>query len=286
MAKATNEYSNGTPHDDSGDPMDTSEMASYATPQANTPLAVPVPDATKAAGKKRKRASTKPARESIIEAETSDLDAIDDEWELENQDPPLPLVDPNFEPDPGDGDLWRPSVVTLVPGLKAQMKQAVKKSFASSTAASRAHQATAAADIDDSSASGSDFSGGGGTAKKAAQKKKGGPGKGKGAASKSTAPVTNGDKGAGGATSSRDTGDKDVQSSDRPTRKRTKTGCLTCRGRKLKCDEMRPTCTQCKRSRPPRECSFPDDEGEFFVVVFHTNSTYLCNSCYYQSESY
>lgn len=33
------------------------------------------------------------------------------------------------------------------------------------------------------------------------------------------------------------------------TRRRTKTGCLTCRMRRVKCDEARPTCRNCEKSR-------------------------------------
>lgn len=36
----------------------------------------------------------------------------------------------------------------------------------------------------------------------------------------------------------------------------------TCRARKLKCDEERPKCSQCARSRPPRECSYPDESED------------------------
>jgi hypothetical protein len=43
---------------------------------------------------------------------------------------------------------------------------------------------------------------------------------------------------------------------------RTKTGCWTCRGRKLKCDEVRPVCGACKRSREKRDCLFPGDDAE------------------------
>ena len=46
--------------------------------------------------------------------------------------------------------------------------------------------------------------------------------------------------------------------SNKPPRKRTKTGCLTCRQRRIKCDEGKPTCYNCLKSnklcqgyRPP-----------------------------------
>lgn len=45
------------------------------------------------------------------------------------------------------------------------------------------------------------------------------------------------------------------------TRKRTKTGCLTCRRRRIKCGEERPTCKNCTKSK--REC-----EGYIPRVVF------------------
>jgi hypothetical protein len=44
-------------------------------------------------------------------------------------------------------------------------------------------------------------------------------------------------------------------------RKRTKTGCLTCRKRRLKCGEERPTCTNCVKSK--RQC-----EGYYQRIVY------------------
>ena len=38
--------------------------------------------------------------------------------------------------------------------------------------------------------------------------------------------------------------------------KRSKLGCLTCRSRRIKCDELKPICTHCKKSK--RECIYPD----------------------------
>jgi hypothetical protein len=35
-----------------------------------------------------------------------------------------------------------------------------------------------------------------------------------------------------------------------------------CRTRKLKCDEGRPVCGACARSREKRECEFPGDDPE------------------------
>lgn len=50
----------------------------------------------------------------------------------------------------------------------------------------------------------------------------------------------------------------------RPVRKRTKTGCLTCRKRRIKCTEERPICNNCIKSK--REC-----EGYSQPVVFKTS---------------
>lgn len=44
----------------------------------------------------------------------------------------------------------------------------------------------------------------------------------------------------------------DTTVDDRP--KRTRTGCLTCRERHLKCDETKPTCNNCLKSQ--RECNW------------------------------
>lgn len=197
--------------------METTESGQNGTPIYLPPAPVAATDGAHVKGKKRKRVA-KPPRESIVEPESSEQD--DPDWDMDG--PPLPLLSPNYEPDPGDGDFHRPSVVTRVPGLKAQMKKAVRKSFNQ-----------AASDV--SASSGSDFEG-----KK--PKKKGQKGKvAKKAENKSS-----------GA---------EVDSDGRPARKhaRTKTGCWVCRNRKLKCDEARPQCTQCVRSRPPRDCTYPED---------------------------
>lgn len=219
--------------------MDTSEMVSYATPTAAA-TSVPPTIAAATKGKKRKRAA-KPA----VEIESSELD-MDDEWELNNQAPVPPLLSPSWEPDPGDGDLYRPSVVTRVPGLKVQMKQAVKQSFKQSY--------RAPSPKGESSASESDYQG------KKINKKKASASKPKQskvasvptavAAVPAPAPIVSANASA------------NVDSDSRPTRKRTKTGCWTCRSRKLKCDENRPQCSQCARSRPPRECQYPHDDGD------------------------
>ncbi|KAI1461483.1 hypothetical protein F4805DRAFT_284469 [Annulohypoxylon moriforme] len=56
--------------------------------------------------------------------------------------------------------------------------------------------------------------------------------------------------------------DDDNSAAKKPiVRKRTKTGCLTCRKRRIKCDEGRPTCNNCLKSK--RQC-----EGYSQRVVF------------------
>jgi hypothetical protein len=107
--------------------MDTTEPISYQAPgtlphnpfggAGTPPLKV----------KKRKRAA-KPSRESMMEVDSSEVYAEDD-YDMDEQAPPLPLVDPNFEPDPGDADFYRPSVVTIIPGQKAPKKQAARPSY-------------------------------------------------------------------------------------------------------------------------------------------------------------
>lgn len=213
-------YRNGLAHEDSGDPMETTEPLQDNMPVYLPPAPAAPTNVAPVKGKKRKRVA-KPPRESIIEPESSEQE--DPDWEMDG--PPLPLLSPTFIPDPGDGDFHRPSVVTRVPGLKAQVKKAVRKSF------------NAAADSDISASSGSDFEG-----KK--PKKKGQKGK---AAKKAAAE----NKSSG----------PEVDSDGRPARKhaRTKTGCWICRNRKLNCDEIRPQCTQCARSRPPRNRTYPQE---------------------------
>lgn len=50
----------------------------------------------------------------------------------------------------------------------------------------------------------------------------------------------------------RDTSAAEAALHARLTRKRTKTGCLTCRRRRIKCDEIKPICGNCHKSR--RQC--------------------------------
>jgi len=198
--------------------METTETGQYGTPSSLPPAPAISTGSAPVKGKKRKRIA-KPPRESLVEPESSDPD--EEDWDMDNQLPPLPLLSPSWEPDPGDADFFRPSVVTRVPGLKAQMKQAVRQSYRAASADSVG------------ASSGSAYEG----------KKP----KKKGQKSKAKASANNKSSGA------------EVDSDGRPARKRTKTGCWTCRNRKLKCDENRPQCSQCARSRPPRECSYPED---------------------------
>ncbi|KAI5275169.1 hypothetical protein E4T47_01953 [Aureobasidium subglaciale] len=67
----------------------------------------------------------------------------------------------------------------------------------------------------------------------------------------------------GGASEGREPGSAQAGSSEaaRSARKRTKTGCLTCRKRRIKCDEGKPVCKNCMKSK--RQC-----EGYNQRVVF------------------
>lgn len=70
----------------------------------------------------------------------------------------------------------------------------------------------------------------------------------------------------GGASGSSDAasaqaGSSEVHDKARSARKRTKTGCLTCRKRRIKCDEGKPICKNCQKSK--RQC-----EGYNQRVVF------------------
>ncbi|KAM0249385.1 hypothetical protein ACHAQJ_009060 [Trichoderma viride] len=77
------------------------------------------------------------------------------------------------------------------------------------------------------------------------------------AAAKATLPEPH------GSSSQQNDGEKDDSNRKKTgtTRKRTKTGCLTCRRRRIKCDEGRPICHNCIKSR--REC-----EGYSQRVIF------------------
>ncbi|KAK6966402.1 hypothetical protein R3P38DRAFT_3155035 [Favolaschia claudopus] len=47
----------------------------------------------------------------------------------------------------------------------------------------------------------------------------------------------------------------DNSQSKRPTYTRSRTGCLTCRVKKIKCDEVKPNCTRCAHGQ--RDCAWP-----------------------------
>lgn len=135
--------------------MEITEKLPTNMPVYMPPAPVATTEADPVKPKKRKRAAKLP-RESIIEPESTEQE--DPDWDMDG--PPLPLLSPNYEPDPGDGDFHRPSVVTRVPGLKAQMKKAIRKSF------------NPQANSDVSASSGSDFEGKSKKPKKKAQKGK------------------------------------------------------------------------------------------------------------------
>ncbi|KAE9967385.1 hypothetical protein BLS_006416 [Venturia inaequalis] len=147
--------SNALTHEESGEPVETTEPLQNNMSMQMPSAPVATAEAAPVKPKKRKRASKLP-RESIIEPESSEQE--DPDWDMDG--PPLPLLSPNYEPDPGDGDFHRPSVVTRVPGLKAQMKKAVRKSF------------NPQANSDISASSGSDFEGKSKKPKKKGQKGK------------------------------------------------------------------------------------------------------------------
>lgn len=46
---------------------------------------------------------------------------------------------------------------------------------------------------------------------------------------------------------------------ERPIKRRTKEGCLTCRKRRIKCDELRPGCRNCHKSK--RDCEYAQIDG-------------------------
>ncbi|TAQ84082.1 hypothetical protein B7494_g7590 [Chlorociboria aeruginascens] len=49
---------------------------------------------------------------------------------------------------------------------------------------------------------------------------------------------------------------KSTQSSEHIKHRRTRSGCFTCRGRRVKCDEARPVCDRCKKGS--RDCVYPE----------------------------
>lgn len=197
--------------------METTETLQNNMSMQMPPAPVATAEAAPVKPKKRKRASKLP-RESIIEPESSEQE--DPDWDMDG--PPLPLLSPNYEPDPGDGDFHRPSVVTRVPGLKAQMKKAVRKSF------------NPQANSDISASSGSDFEG-----KSKKPKKKGQKGK---AAKKAAAAAAAENKSSGA----------EIDSDGRPHRKFLMMDAIR-RNWKLKCDDFR------NRSRSQRDCTYPEE---------------------------
>lgn len=75
------------------------------------------------------------------------------------------------------------------------------------------------------------------------------------------------------------------------TERRSKSGCLTCRNRKKKCDELRPSCQGCRRNFLeciwPEDCLSPaqtnevakkSDEAFFNLTVEDLKSTYSCSN--------
>ncbi|KAH7382487.1 hypothetical protein DE146DRAFT_681522 [Phaeosphaeria sp. MPI-PUGE-AT-0046c] len=79
------------------------------------------------------------------------------------------------------------------------------------------------------------------------------------------------------------TGNNPATSTSSKMRKRTKTGCLTCRKRRIKCGEERPTCANCIKSK--RNCegynqrvifktpieNWPNHPGHVSTIQYHTS---------------
>ena len=88
---------------------------------------------------------------------------------------------------------------------------------------------------------------------------------------------------AGGAGDVSPTGNVPGSSANPKMRKRTKTGCLTCRKRRIKCGEERPTCGNCIKSK--RQCegynqrvvfktpieNWPNHPGHVSTIQYHTS---------------
>ncbi|KAI5783894.1 hypothetical protein DFH27DRAFT_615740 [Peziza echinospora] len=49
---------------------------------------------------------------------------------------------------------------------------------------------------------------------------------------------------------------KSIAGMEQVKHRRTRSGCFTCRGRRVKCDETRPTCERCQKGG--RECAYPE----------------------------
>lgn len=87
----------------------------------------------------------------------------------------------------------------------------------------------------------------------------------------------------GGAGDVSPTGNFPGTSASSKMRKRTKTGCLTCRKRRIKCGEERPTCANCIKSK--RQCegynqrvifktpieNWPNHPGNVSTIQYHTS---------------
>ncbi|KAF8426897.1 hypothetical protein EV426DRAFT_590711 [Tirmania nivea] len=41
---------------------------------------------------------------------------------------------------------------------------------------------------------------------------------------------------------------------DREPSRRSRNGCITCKQRRIKCDETKPSCEKCTKGRKPRQC--------------------------------
>lgn len=89
--------------------------------------------------------------------------------------------------------------------------------------------------------------------------------------------------GGGGAGDVSPTGNGSGSTATTKMRKRTKTGCLTCRKRRIKCGEERPTCANCIKSK--RQCEgynqrvvfkppigdWPNHPGVVSTIQYHTS---------------
>lgn len=87
----------------------------------------------------------------------------------------------------------------------------------------------------------------------------------------------------GGAGDTSPTANNPGTSANTKMRKRTKTGCLTCRKRRIKCGEERPTCANCIKSK--RQCegynqrvvfktpieNWPNHPGHVSTIQYHTS---------------
>jgi hypothetical protein len=92
------------------------------------------------------------------------------------------------------------------------------------------------------------------------------------------------------------TGNLPGTSANSKMRKRTKTGCLTCRKRRIKCGEERPTCANCIKSK--RQCegynqrvifktpieNWPNHPGHVSTIQYHTSMLPGTRNQSYQSS--